>query len=212
MPDPSRARFLAALMLLTTPLAAAQISGMTVYAGLAGGGSGLQRESTTAPAADQALRLDAGATASGSIEWTIDGARQIQLFVSHQRTSLELQGVGSTAAPQHLPLQMLHVHLGGTNFVDARVGQGVYVLGGLGLTRFSPGLAGFDTEVRASMNLGVGYAWPVTPGLGLRAELRGVAVLLNSSGSFLCSGGCAVAIKGDSLTQAQALLGASFSF
>lgn len=212
MTDPVFGRLFVALLMFATPCAAAQGSGMTLYAGFAGGGSGLQRSAATPPAADQALRLDAGATASGSIEWTLDTARQLQVFVSHQRTSLDAPGATGGATPRHLPLQVTHVHLGGTNYVDARVGQGVYVLGGLGLTRFAPGLAGFDTEVRASMNLGVGYAWPVTPWLGLRAELRGVATLINSGGSFLCSGGCTVSIKGDALTQAQALLGLAFSY
>ena len=50
------------------------------------------------------------------------------------------------------------------------------------------------------------------PSLALRAELRGYATLINSSGSFFCSGGCVVSLKGDALVQGAALLGLSMRF
>ena len=43
-------------------------------------------------------------------------------------------------------------------------------------------------------------------------EVRGYATLINSSGGFFCSGGCVVAIKGDSLQQVDALIGLSYRF
>lgn len=206
---PTLAAWLAALWLFATPWAGAQPGGMTAYAGFSGGGNGLQRSTAST---DQALQLDAGTAASFSVEWTLDAARQLQWFVSRQNTTLETQPAASTLASQRIPLQVIYVHLGGTNFIESRVGLGPYVAGGLGFTRFSPGLSGFESELRMSMNLGLGYAWPLSPQLGLRVELRGYATLINSSGSFLCSGGCTVSIKGDTLTQSQALLGLAFSF
>ena len=61
------------------------------------------------------------------------------------------------------------------------------------------------------MNLGLGYQWPLAGPLSLRVELRGYFTLINSSSNLFCSGGCVVAIKGDGLTQAEALVGLSFA-
>lgn len=209
MLEPALGRVVAALVLIAALPATAQTTAFTVYGGHVGSGNGLR---SNAPA-DQALRLDPGSAASLSVDWTLDSARQLQIFVSRQRSALNPRGAGnagSSGVAQPIPLQLIHVHLGGTNFIDARVGHGVYVVGGLGFTRFSPGLAGYESELRGSMNLGVGYAWPLSPWLGLRAELRGVATLIDSRGSFLCSGGCVVSIQGDTLRQLHALLGLAF--
>jgi hypothetical protein len=48
--------------------------------------------------------------------------------------------------------------------------------------------------------------------VALRTELRGYLTLLNSSGGFVCSGGCVVAIRGDTMSQVEGMLGLSFGF
>ena len=178
---------------------------VTTYVGQRSAGSGLQSTTTT----DVPLRLDSGTAGSLSIDWALDSARQLQLFASNQNTSL---AIGSAGAAQKLPIQLTHLHLGGTNFIDGQVGYGTYVVGGVGITRMTPSLAGFESEIRLSMNLGVGYQWHLSPLLSLRSELRGYATLINSGGSFLCSGGCTVSIKGNTLTQAEAMLGLALSY
>jgi hypothetical protein len=62
------------------------------------------------------------------------------------------------------------------------------------------------------MTLGLGYQIPLGQRIALRAEARGYVTLVNSGGGFMCSGGCVVAIQGDTLTQAEVLLGLSFGF
>ena len=84
--------------------------------------------------------------------------------------------------------------------------------GGIGATWLSPSLNGLSAEFRPSLNLGLGYQWPISGALSFRAELRGYFTLINSSGSLFCSGGCVVAIKGDGLTQAEAMVGLSYGF
>lgn len=196
----------AGLVFLFALPACAQTMTVTTYAGYRGSGQGLQRSTPT----DAPVRLGSGAAGAVSFDWAIDAARQLQLFASHQQTDLDT--TAANGAPQRIPIKLTHLHVGGTNFIDGRVGNGTYVVGGLGVTQLSPGLAGFESEQRLSMNLGLGYQWPLSPWLALRAELRGYATLINSSGSFLCSGGCTVSIKGDTLTQAEALLGLAWSF
>ena len=62
------------------------------------------------------------------------------------------------------------------------------------------------------MSLAVGYEHVFNPSLALRAELRGYATLIDSSGGIFCSGGCVVTLQGDALIQGQALLGLSLRF
>lgn len=201
---------LLSLALLATPPSQAQGITVTAYGGWRGSGEGLQRSAPGDPAA----RLGSGPAASISIDWTVDAARQLQLFGSHQQTELETSnGSGAGAGtPLRVPLKLSTLQLGGTNFIDGRVGNGTYVVGGLGVTQLSPGLAGFESELRLSLSLGLGYQWPLSTGLSLRTEVRGWGTLINSGGSFLCSGGCTVSIKGETLTQVEALLGLAWSF
>ena len=102
---------------------------------------------------------------------------------------------GGGAAPFDLTVRYLH--LGGTSFIDGPVGRGVYVAGGIGATQSSPSTSGYGSEIRASLNLGVGYYWPLNDSVGLRAEARGFATFVNSSGGFMCSGGCVVVLRSD---------------
>ena len=209
MPERRSQRCLAAGLMLSIALPVhAQTTTVTTYAGYRGSGQGL-RSSTPS---DVPLRLASSAAGSLSIDWALDSARQLELFASNQQTELLTSAAGG-AAPQRLPIRLSHLHVGGTNFIEGRVGHGAYVVGGLGVTQLTPGLAGYESEIRLSMNLGVGYQWSLSPLMALRTELRGYATLINSSGSFLCSGGgCTVSIKGNTLTQAEALLGLAWSF
>jgi hypothetical protein len=198
---------LAAALWLPTAPAFGQGTSVTAYAGYRSSGQGLRREAPV----DEAVRLGAGVAGSVSVDWAIDHARQLQLFGSHQRSELQSAN-SSTGTPQRIPIRLSLLHIGGTSFVDGQVGRGTYVVGGLGVTQLTPSLAGYAAELRLSMNLGLGYQWPLAPALALRTELRGYGTLINSTGSFLCSGGCTVSIKGESLTQAELMLGLTWGF
>lgn len=151
-------------------------------------------------ATGERLRLADRGAASLAIDFGIDGARQLELFVSRQRTRLQTPaGV--------LPLAVTYLHVGGTNFFDGPIGRGPFVAGGLGATIFAPGLDGFRSETRPSLAVGAGYLLPLAGPLALRVELRGYATLVNGSGGLFCAGGCVLAIRGDSLTQGEVLIG-----
>ena len=190
---------------LAAPVAA-QGTSISVYGGLRGSGQGLRSNSQP----EQTLRLASSPTLSLALGWPVDPARQLELFASRQQSELKLAAPGTTTT--FVPVRLSLLHLGGTNFIGGHIGHGTYVMGGLGFTQFSLGLAGFESETRLSMNLGVGYQLPLSTQLAVRAELRGFATLIRSSGSFLCSAGCTVSIQGESLTQVEALLGLSWSF
>jgi hypothetical protein len=192
----------AALCLLAGALPAAAQNAVTLYGGLRGGGS---FEQTSSPFAS--ISLKSRASGAVALDFGLDAMRQVQLFASYQST--ELEATGSTPA---VPMTVSYLHLGGTNYFEAAVGRGAYVVGGLGVTRLAPGLTGLSAEVRPSLNLGLGYQWPISGALSLRAELRGYFTLINSSSGLFCSGGCVVSIKGDGLTQVEGLLGLNLAF
>ena len=126
--------------------------------------------------------------------------------------SVEQAGAPSGAVPGKLPLKVTYMHVGGTSFLEGRIGRGAYVVGGLGATLFEPGVDGFENELRPSINLGIGYQLPLGESVALRFEARGYATLVNSDSGVFCSGGCVVSIKGDTVTQGDVQLGLSLRY
>jgi len=195
---------LAAGLARAASAAAAQVSA-TFYGGTGSGGGFVDRN-----AGDATVDLDGGVAAALSLDWDLRDGRQAQLFVGTQRSALP-GSVAGTAGD--VPLRLTVLHAGGRVFLGGSpAGGGLYGVGGLGLTHLSPGLAGLVDEWRPSMNVGLGWQWAPVPQVALRAELRGIVTLVNSGGGFFCSGGCVVAISGDTLTQVEALLGLSVGF
>lgn len=190
--------------------AAAQVSGTVFGGGRAGGGFTEETDN----GGDRDIDARSGGSAAVAIDWVIDPARQVEVFLGRQST--ELNSVTTTDGSNttlRVPLAISYIHLGGTYYYEGSHQRGgPYVLGGLGITHFSPSLAGTTSEVRGSMNLGIGYRHVLSPGISLRMELRGYATFITSSGGFMCSAGCVVHIQGDSFTQAEALIGLSVGY
>ncbi len=191
-----------AALLLAAALPAAAQNAISLYGGYRGGGSFDQDASPSA-----SIDVKSSASAALAFNFAVDAMRQAQVFVSYQSTDLE-----ATGSTPKLPLSVTYLHFGGTNYIEGAIGRGAYVAGGIGATWLSPSLSGLSSEVRPSLNLGLGYEWPITGALSLKAELRGYFTLINSNSSLFCSGGCVVAIKGDGLAQFEGLIGLSLAF
>jgi hypothetical protein len=210
------ARLLAGLMLTTSAVAAAaqttsRDSAVTLYGAYRGGGGFVDATS------DRTLRLDGSSAWAVSYDRDLDGSRQLQFYVSYQRTRLALDqsavvDPSSRAIPAPLPMKVIYFHLGGTSFFGGPIGQGPYVVGGLGATLFQPGSGGYGDEVRPSLNLGIGYQAALGERVALRVETRGYVTLVDSSGGLFCSGGCLFKIKADAVAQGEVQLGLSYRF
>ena len=186
-----------------SPGAPATENDVTVYAGYRFGGN--FTDITTGKTWD----VTEGPAFSLAADFGIDSRTQWELFVSHRNASLRASGFSPAA--DNIRLGITYYHVGGTYFFDQEVGKGGYVVGGVGLTNFSPG-ADLSTETRFSLNVGIGYFVPLTKHVALKLEGRGYATLVNSSSAFFCSGGCVVQIKGTTFTQAEALAGIAARF
>jgi hypothetical protein len=196
---------IAAALALAGSAALAQ-GAVTLYGGARTGG-----DFTDQNANDASVKLDSGAAAALSYDWILDDGRQAQLFYSFQRSALP----GSVAnRPSDIAVVVHYLHIGGRVFFDGTASSsGSYLVGGLGITYFSPSLDGLSSEVRPSMNVGLGHQWLLSRQLALRTEVRGYLTLVNSNGGFFCSGGaCVVKIRGDTLLQVEGLVGLSYSF
>lgn len=186
-------------------------SAITLYGAFLDGGS------FTDVVSNRTLRLDASPSWAISYDRSLDASRQLQFYVSYQSTHLELDPSAlsnpqARTAPSSVPMKVLYLQVGGTNFVNGPIGQGLYVVGGLGVTLFAPGSSGYGDEVRPSLNLGIGYELPLGERTTIRLETRGYITAVHSSEGLFCSGGCVFKIKADAVTQGEAQLGLSYRF
>ncbi len=182
---------------------AATRTDLTVYAGYRFGGG------FTDVTTGKTWELAEGPAYSLAADFGIDRKSQWELFVGHRNSSLKASGF--SPAVDNVGLGVTYYHFGGTYFVD-EVGRGVYAVGGLGATNFSPQDPNLSAETRFSLNVGFGYMIPVAKHVAVKLEARGFVTLLNSSGGFFCSGGCVVQVKGETFTQGEVMAGLSARF
>jgi hypothetical protein len=171
--------------------------GITLYGGYQFGGS--FTDATTG----QSIDLREGGSYAVSLDIPLDDSSEFQVFYGHQST--EFTPWPYAVSPD---LRIDYLHIGGTYFPE-EAARGVYVVGGIGVTRMTPDAAGLDPATRLSMNIGVGYLLPLTASLGLRFEARGLATMLGNNVRVFCSGGCVAELTGSGVVQGELLLGFS---
>ncbi len=142
-----------------------------------------------------------------------DKTESYELFYSRQKTSVGEELTARAVRPERrVPAHRWHAQ-SRTMSCPSRP----YIVGGLGLTRFSPQTGNGGDDSRFSLSLGAGLKLPVTKRFSVRLEGRGFLTLVNSDSAFLCasdtSGGtCAIRVKGESFIQYELLAGAAFAF
>jgi hypothetical protein len=194
------------LMALGNHASAEQGRALTVYEGFRDGGS-FDDDVT-----GNSVSVRSSESYAASLDFPLDEGRQFQVFYSFQNSSLGLDSILVNATPDNteLPLHIMYLHFGGTSYITGEVGHGAYVVGGFGASLFDPTTSGFDSELRLSANVGLGYQQPLGKNLALRFEARGYFTLFNSSGGVFCSGGCTIAISGQTVVQGEVAIGIAF--
>jgi hypothetical protein len=184
---------------------------LTVYAAYRDGGS------FTDITTGSRLPIEASGAWAASLDLGHSPATQVQLFVARQSSHVDARQATqpmppAAPLPAKFPMTVTYAHIGGTSFVDKKIGQGVYLAGGIGATLFEPDLNGLANELRPSVSLGIGYQLPLGERFALRFEARGYATLVNSDSALFCSGGCVISVKGNTVTQGDVQLGFSFRY
>jgi hypothetical protein len=140
-----------------------------------------------------------------------DQGSQYELFYSREATDLR----GDTGIPR-TDVTVEYLHLGGTLLINDEPRVKPYAVGGLGITRFTPGENG-NTDTRFSVDLGLGLRWPVTKHFSLRLEARGFVTLMNPDTAVFCRSDqngllCRFHGNGHAFAQGEFLAGAAFAF
>jgi hypothetical protein len=150
-----------------------------------------------------------------ALDLTDHAGTQWELTFTRQNTTIEAPADAPATTP--LDLRIDYLQFGGTYYWSetGRDGIAPYVVGGLGVTRFSPLRAGLENRTEPSMNFGVGLRIPLSKRLDLRVEGRGYVTLLKTQGSIFCSSGnvesgCTIHARAAGLWQIEALVGLAF--
>lgn len=135
-----------------------------------------------------------------------------ELFYSREASQLPGPVRGSVPAA----VTVSYLQFGGTLALDESDRPiKPYAIGGLGITRLSPGEDG-GSRTRFSASLGLGLRWAATEHLSLRLEGRGFVTLMNNDSVFCKSDQtgllCRVHGNGTTFIQGQFLAGVAFDF
>jgi hypothetical protein len=148
------------------------------------------------------------------LSWPYERGKNFEVYYSHQSTNLNSITI-STPAPNNsadIPLTIDYLHFGGTAPISDEDKLKTFVSGGLGFSYLSPDYTGAQSDLRASLSIGIGLKWPMTDRISLRLETRGLATLYNNNSAIFCNGGCAIAINGNMFLQGEVFAGLGFRF
>jgi len=158
-------------------------------------------------------RVDAGdhGSLAVALDAQADDLSQYELFYSRESTTLRGD---STFAPLGVTVEYLHV--GGTLVLDDSSRVKPYLVGGLGITRFSPAAPGLE-DTRFSASLGLGLRVPINRQLSLRLEARGLVTLISADTALFCRSDqtglvCQIHAHGSTFLQGEALAGVAYTF
>ena len=137
---------------------------------------------------------------------------QYELLYSSQSSNLS---AGTTVPTNVLfDLDIEYLHVGGVNLYPINDKMKSFIGAGLGITRFTPKVAGYSSESEFSLNITGGLKHQFTKRLGLRIGLSLFATAVDSSSAIFCggSGGCTVRFKGNFFTQYEGNVGLILKF
>jgi opacity protein-like surface antigen len=148
-----------------------------------------------------ALALDARAGDAG----------QYELLYARESTVLRGDAFASTK------VDVEYLHIGGTALLGDAPRLKPYILGGIGVTRLSPGPTAGHENTRFSASLGLGMRVPISTHFSVRLEGRGFLTLVNADSAIFCRSDqagalCLVQARGSSLFQFDFLAAAAYAF
>jgi opacity protein-like surface antigen len=192
---------LAAALLLGATQARPQSVQITPFAGYAFGGS------VRSSVLDEKYSFDSSLAYGGTLNFAINESWRFELLYSRQETKLGGDGLSPSFDVT------IERYLAG--FQEEKGEGNIRYFGTfwLGATRFVPGLAGYDAEMRFGGGVGLGVKTFPVKNVGLRFEARGFYTLVKSEGGAFCANGeCLFAFAGTGLWQGDVSAGLILAF
>jgi len=148
------------------------------------------------------------------VSFPYEKGKTLEVYFSHQSSDINSVDVNlpSTTGKVDIPITIDYLHIGGTTPIDKTDNLATFVSGGLGFTYLSPGLSGLQSDLRASLSLGIGLKLPLSKNIALRLEARALATLYNSNAVLFCDGSCSLAVNGSLFVQAEIFAGLAIKF
>ena len=184
---------------------------ITPFAGYRMGGE-FEGEGSDPAAAD--IEIDDAAAFGLAINWPADENTEWEVYASRQSTDLGTAGLFDPAATPPGGLDITYLQVGGTYWFDGDLAR-PYIVATVGVSRFEPDDAAFDSETFFAFGVGGGYKlWP-TSRLGLRLEGRFFGSVVDSDETVFCrtggvTSGCLIAVSGDAIWQWELTAGLVF--
>jgi len=148
------------------------------------------------------------------LSFPYERGKTIEIYYSHQSTQLNSLTL-TTPIPTStgsIPIAIDYLHLGGTTPISEQNDLQTFVSGGLGFTYLSPDFPDAQSDLRASLSIGIGLRWALTERIALRLETRGLATMYNNNSAIFCNGGCTIKVNGNFFLQGEVFAGLGFSF
>ncbi|MCG6938292.1 MAG: porin family protein [Gammaproteobacteria bacterium] len=137
-----------------------------------------------------------------------------EIYYSHQSSDIRSVNLTqpATTSTADIPLTIDYLHIGGTAPISEENKLKTFVSGGVGFTYLSPDFSGFQSDLRASLSIGIGLKYFLSENIAVRLEARGLGTLFNSNAALFCNGGCSLSVNGSLFTQIEAFAGLAFRF
>ncbi len=148
------------------------------------------------------------------LSFPYERGKNIEVYYSHQSTQLNSITIQQPAPNNsvNIPLTIDYLHVGGTAPITDEKNLKTFVTGGLGFTYLSPDYTGAQSDLRASLSIGIGLKWPMTNRISLRLETRALATMYNNNSAIFCNGGCVISVNGNFFMQGEVFAGVGFRF
>lgn len=140
--------------------------------------------------------------------------KSLELYYSHQDSNLNSVNitVPGTTGGTNIPLSIDYLHIGGTAPISTTDKIHTFMSGGLGFTYLSPDYTGLQSDLRASLSVGIGLKLPINERIALRIETRALATLFDNNSAIFCSGGCTLSVNGNFFLQGEVFAGLAIKF
>lgn len=185
-----RAGILVAAMSLAAADAGAQSVQLAPFASYQFGGS------FQSPILGVNASLKSSLAYGGTADFAIGDSWRVELLYSRQPTEVRAgeEAIFDLNVERYMGGIVEEKGEGRTRFFGVALG---------GITRFAPGLGGFDSDSRFTLGVGLGVKHLLSNHFGLRGELRGFYTFTTTNGGVFCSGGgtCLFVFGGSGLWQ-----------